>query len=206
MSQISSETDKNILNIYDSYCENYNVSIDNSYNGVLIFPSHCKLNAPSSYLFAIINNIDHLKFIYKLSPSPSKIGQIKEKHFKEGFSFMLSLINSFSQYLPFTYDINLGFVTANPMFLGTGITIKVKMSNLSMNTMKHLESCSKYIMSGYVKVSKLNNNSIELINKRTIGISEVELFSKMKKTIRDILNYDSNIKINTTNTNKEKKK
>ena len=119
---------------------------------------------------------------------------------------MLSLINSFSQYLPFTYDINLGFVTANPMFLGTGITIKVKMSNLSMNTMKHLESCSKYIMSGYVKVSKLNNNSIELINKRTIGITEVELFSKMKKTIRDILNYDSNIKINTTNTNKEKKK
>lgn len=203
ISQISNETDKNVLNIYDTYCEKYNIDVDNSYNGVLIFPSNCKLNAPSTSLFGIINNIDHLKFIYKISPSLSKIGQIKEKHFKEGFSFMLSLINSFSQYLPFIYDINLGFVTANPMFLGTGMTIKVKMRNLSVGTMKHLDSCSKYISLGYVKVSKLNSNSIALLTKRTIGISEVELFSKMKKTIRDILNYDS--KINSINTKKDKK-
>ena len=115
----------------------------------------------------------------------------------------MRFINEIAREIDFVYDINLGFITANPSFLGTAIVMTFTLSNLSYYTVSHLDMASKNIAKGYVICEQISSTSVSVRNKRTIGLSEVELYAKMKKTIRDIISFDNSSKKDQSNKKKK---
>ena len=192
LTEINEEANEKSINVFNAYKDEYKTHIDPSAKGVIIFPS---LNANKrstviTSLIGIVNNIDHLKFVYKVSPI-IKSNIINETHFKDAFAFILRFINEITREIDFVYDINLGFITASPSYLGTAIVLTFTLSNLSYYTVSHLDMASKNIAKGYVICEQISSTSVSVRNKRTIGLSEVELYAKMKKTIRDIISFDN---------------
>ena len=204
LSEINEDSNEKNINVFNTYKDEYKTRIDPSAKGVIIFPSlnSNKRSTVVTSLVGIVNNIDHLKFIYKVSPL-IKSNIINESHFKDAFSFILRFINEITREIDFVYDINLGFITANPSFLGTAIVMTFTLSNLSYYTVSHLDMASKNIAKGYVICEQISSTSVSVRNKRTIGLSEVELYAKMKKTIRDIISFDNSSKKEQSNKKKK---
>ena len=202
-------TQNKIETVYDRYKDDYNILSETTYKyntdkAIIQYQLNTNVNfkefTPRCY--GIVNNIDNFKLIGKLSSSTTK--SLNEFDFREIYVWMLSYINQLSQYVKFSYHTHLGFLTANPSHLGTAISISITFKNLHKNTINDIENTSIFFKKKLVKYDKTSNT---LRNIRTVGLSEVELFSKVKKTIRDIIEYDNKQqKVNNNNTLNKKKK
>ena len=143
---------------------NNNLDIDFPNNrGVL------KIN--KDYIYGLVNDLDHLKFIYKF------INISNEKHkISRDMVNLLKLVNEINKYIPFEYDNKFGFFTSNPLFLGTGMKIKIKimLNNINEENIKNYQNDKIFTLK--ILEKKENNSMILLIeNKVSIGLSETEL-------------------------------
>lgn len=140
-------------------------------------------------LFAVVNDMDHIRFIL----------HIKELREKFGFSLfsLLKIVNEFSKHIVFSYNIKLGFLTTNPRYLGTGLKIKLtlKLNYLNKKALEeYLEENNNDQFEYHViedsDCIEDNSYQIEVRNKTTIGVSESELLTNLLAYLDNILLQD----------------
>ena len=200
---------ENNLKLYDD-----NLYIKN--RGVIQFDS--------DNIFALINDIDHIKFFLSAYNNPGE--KLNENLFN-----ILKTVNEFSKQIKFLIDENYGIITSSPKFLGTGliveIEIKVKMLNEILDKVCK-EANESLFGNSYNTKNKVNEFSYQIIsddvdgkivkvwNNITIGKSENEILGDIlyfisqifmvdkklnKKQENDIIHDNQNIEINDNEIN-----
>ena len=141
------------------------------YRGVLKF-----INNP--FIFGVVNDICHIKFCISMQNPKGKISN----HLVQ----LVKINNEFFRYLKFNYNKQIGFMTASPIYLGTGmrIEIKIKLEKLKINDVQILLNNTEF-------VAEEKDNGIILINKVTIGHSETELLCRVLEYVKKIIDEDS---------------
>ena len=139
--------------------------------GVLKF-----LNNP--FIFGVVNDICHIKFCISMQHPKEKISP----HLVQ----LVKINNEFFRYLKFNYNKQIGFMTASPIYLGTGmrIELKMKLEKLKINDVQTILNNTEF-------VAEEQNDGIVLINKVTIGHSETELLCKVLEYVKKIIDEDS---------------
>ena len=102
---------------------------------------------------------------------------------------LLKIVNEINKYIPFEYDNKFGFFTSNPLFLGTGMSIKVKLiiNNSDEEKIQNLQDNNK-IFTLTILEKKENKSMILLIeNKVSIGLSETELLCSLLFYLKNII-------------------
>ena len=99
---------------------------------------------------------------------------------------LVKINNEFFRYLKFNYNKQIGFMTASPIYLGTGmrIELKMKLEKLKINDVQTILNNTEF-------VAEEQNDGIVLINKVTIGHSETELLCKVLEYVKKIIDEDS---------------
>ena len=141
------------------------------YRGVLKF-----INNP--FIFGVVNDICHIKFCISMQNPKGKISN----HLVQ----LVKINNEFFRYLKFNYNKQIGFMTASPIYLGTGmrIELKLKLDKLKINDVQILLNNTEF-------VAEEKDNGIILINKVTIGHSETELLCRVLEYVKKIIDEDS---------------
>lgn len=167
----------------------------NFYDKDLVIPNRGVIQFDYENVYAIVNDIDHIKF-YLNANNPSD-------KFNEYLFNLLKVLNEFSKHIKFNTDNRFGVVTACPKYLGTGlvinVTIKVKMFK------DKIENLNRSINSVFVNEGKINEFSCDIVkddvngrvicirNNVTIGKSENEIFGDLVHFISKILQEEKNI-------------
>ena len=138
--------------------------------GVLKF-----LNNP--FIFGVVNDICHIKFCICMQNPQEKISP----HLVQ----LVKINNEFFRYLKFNYNKQIGFMTASPIYLGTGmrIELKLKLDKLKINDVQTILNNTEF-------VAEEKDDGIVLINKVTIGHSETELLCKVLEYVKKIIDED----------------
>ena len=176
---------ENNLQLYDE-----NIKIKN--RGIIQFDS--------DNIFAIINDIDHIKFYLSSFNNPGE--KLNENLFN-----ILKTVNEFSKQIKFLNDENYGILTSCPKFLGTGliveIEIKIKMLNEALD--KICKEANESLLNNNNNKNFVNEFSYKIIkddvdgkivkvwNNFTIGKSENEILGDILYFISQIFMVDKNI-------------
>lgn len=131
--------------------------------------------------YIILNDMDHLRF-----ESFEKSGDVNKMFFN-----ILLFTSQYDKHVKFSYDKQLGFITSNPDYIGTGLIIEVVIQ------LKHLINDEKklnefFVNEGNFKYEILNKAEglIKLRNHSTIGFSENDLLGNFIVLINDIMEHD----------------
>ena len=172
--------------------KNNNLTIEhnndlNKFNIDTDFPDYraiIKFN--KSNIFAIINDIDHIRIEYNLS-NPKEDYDITKDIYN-----LLKILIDLNKLISFEYDDKFGFLTANPDYVGTGINAKakIKLKNLKENEIKDwIEDKKLY------NYKEIDNNDdgkiIEINNIQSVGLSETEILGNLMFDIKDIIENDN---------------
>ena len=132
-------------------------------------------------IFAIINDFDHLKL---------KI-VINDDKLQAKFIKLLKICNEFSKSLSFIYDKHLGFLTAFPDYLGSGMVTrsKLKLTNLIHDEEKLRNITEQYEFS--YKIDDRDQAIVEIQNKYTVGRSEIDLLGNLICLINKLIEHDN---------------
>ena len=98
---------------------------------------------------------------------------------------LVKMNNEFFRYLKFNYNKQIGFMTASPIYLGTGMRIELKMK---LNKLRFEDVKKKLENTEFV--AENNNDGILIINKTTIGESETYLLCKLLENVKNIIKND----------------
>ena len=141
------------------------------------FPNHRGLiQFQKDNIYAIINDIDHIKFYYCSS-------EIKEGcNIGKEFVNLIKVMNEFIKYIKFEYDNKFGFFTSCPRYVGTGMKIKVDLSLPNVNK----EDMDLWILEKGYKWNK-KGDLIELENVKTIGLTETEMLCNLLFYLKDVI-------------------
>lgn len=130
--------------------------------------------------FIVLNDLEHLRII-----CTEKSGEINKI-----FMNLFTLVNSLAKNLKFSYDKKLGFVTANPECIGTGLVMEalIEIKNLIKDEAKFKlffkENVFRY------EVVNRDEGLVKIKNHVTIGYSENDLLGNFVLLINDILEHD----------------
>ena len=172
--------------------KNNNLTIEhnndlNKFNIDTDFPDYraiIKFN--KSNIFAIINDIDHIRIEYNLS-NPKEDYDIT----KDIYNLLKTLID-LNKLISFEYDDKFGFLTANPDYVGTGINAKakIKLKNLKENEIKDWFEDKK--LYNYKEIENNDDGKIiEINNIQSVGLSETEILGNLMYDIKDIIENDN---------------
>lgn len=148
------------------------------------FPKHRGvIQFNQEFIYAIINDVDHIKFFLS--------SQIPLNSLHKHFFNLLNVTNEFSQHLKFLYDIELGFLTSSPRFLGTGLLLKIriKLGSLKKEAIADVFNNKEFAWS-IIREAENNQLQVELVNKYTIGYSETELLMKLLLYLQKLFLFD----------------
>lgn len=181
----TSETMK-LLSTKYNYVHLYHRDEMIKYNFDTDYPNYRGLITFSAYdnICGVINDGDHFKLFLNLEKTTPK-------EFDQLFLNLLEFTNLFSRHINFKYDMKLGFLTSNPEYLGTGLSLKINLLFYSIpyekivSFLKHKELNCSLISSNKV------GYSICLFNRVTIGISETELYSCFLTYISELIKLDN---------------
>ena len=147
--------------------------IDTDYpknRGIVIFT-----NLP--YIYGVVNDICHIKFCISMKNPKEKMSP----HLVQ----LVKINNEFFRYLKFNYNKQIGFMTASPIYLGTGmrVELKLKLNKLKINDVQNILNNTEF-------VAEEKNNEILIVNKITIGKSETELLCNLLDYTKKIIDKD----------------
>ena len=172
--------------------KNNNLTIEhnndlNKFNIDTDFPDYraiIKFN--KSNIFAIINDIDHIRIEYNLN-NPKEDYDITKDIYN-----LLKILIDLNKLISFEYDDKFGFLTANPDYVGTGINAKakIKLKNLKENEIKDwIEDKKLY---NYKEIENNDDGKIiEINNIQSVGLSETEILGNLMYDIKDIIENDN---------------
>jgi protein-arginine kinase len=132
-------------------------------------------------IFAVVNDLDHLKLkIY-----------ISDEKLQAQFIKLLKISNEFSKSLNLIYDKHLGFLTACPDLLGSGMVTKskIKLKNLILKEELLQQLTTKYDFS--YNILDKDEAFIEVQNKFTVGRSEIDILSNLICLINILIEEDN---------------
>ena len=139
-----------------------------------------------SNIFAIINDIDHIRIEYNLN-NPKEDYDITKDIYN-----LLKILIDLNKLISFEYDDKFGFLTANPDYVGTGINAKakIKLKNLKENEIKDwIEDKKLY---NYKEIENNDDGKIiEINNIQSVGLSETEILGNLMFDIKDIIENDN---------------
>ena len=139
-----------------------------------------------SNIFAIINDIDHIRIEYNLN-NPKEDYDITKDIYN-----LLKILIDLNKLISFEYDDKFGFLTANPDYVGTGINAKakIKLKNLKENEIKDwIEDKKLY---NYKEIENNDDGKIiEINNIQSVGLSETEILGNLMYDIKDIIENDN---------------
>ena len=157
----------------------FNIDVDYpDYRGIIKFNK--------SNIFAIINDIDHIRIEYNLN-NPKEDYDITKDIYN-----LLKILIDLNKLISFEYDDKFGFLTANPDYVGTGINAKakIKLKNLKENEIKDwIEDKKLY---NYKEIENNDDGKIiEINNIQSVGLSETEILGNLMFDIKDIIENDN---------------
>ena len=139
-----------------------------------------------SNIFAIINDIDHIRIEYNLN-NPKEDYDITKDIYN-----LLKILIDLNKLISFEYDDKFGFLTANPDYVGTGINAKakIKLKNLKENEIKDWFEDKK--LYNYKEIENNDDGKIiEINNIQSVGLSETEILGNLMFDIKDIIENDN---------------
>lgn len=127
-------------------------------------------------LSIMVNEEDHLREQYI----------VKGFHLREAFDYMNKIDDGLQKYLGFAYDPRLGYLTACPSNVGTGMRASVLMflpglerSNSLKNLLPSLKASGMTVRGMFGEGTKAEGFSYQVSNERTMGVSEQEILEQM---------------------------
>ena len=150
------------------------------------------------HIFAIINDVDHLKFFLNDKPLLENIQNELDDYFE--------IIDIFSNKFNFCKSERIGFLTSSPRFVGNGLLIRVTfpLDYINKEDLDIYFENSEFIYKIVREGENKENNVVEIVNKITIGISERKIVFKLLNYLKKIFYNASNRRM-TKNFNFEKK-
>ena len=144
---------------------------DVAYKGVIRFEKE--------NVFAIVNDVDHLKVFY------SRQSAIEDVNLGKELVNLIKVMNEFCKYVKFEYDNKFGFFTACPRFIGTGMHMEVKLKLDKMSK----EEINAWIEGKGFKWRYVQGKDKQVLmeNKATIGKTETEMLCNLLFYVRDVL-------------------
>lgn len=135
----------------------------------------------------MVNEEDHLREQY-IS---------KEFNLKEAYEGLLSLDDRLASVLDFAYDKTLGYLTACPSNLGTGMRASVMVflpgltySGALKKLIPKLRREGMTLRGAFGEGSKAEGDLYQLSNERTLGLSEMEILEKVSATTMSICDLE----------------
>ena len=137
-----------------------------------------------------VNNIHHLTVIQNLDNTSDILGM---------FDRMARALNHIESHCPYAYDNHYGYVTTEPMFIGTAmrIDIHVKLPKLStMDRDKITEIQTKHSCSHRFIVNEenpLDEHVYQFTNVSRIGKSERQMMQDVFNCIRELFDAENSL-------------
>ena len=108
--------------------------------------------------------------------------RVNNGNFPRAIERALSLIRSLNNRFEFSHD--LGYLTSSPDLIGTGLRIKVVVNSTSVTQKQNFEHFEG------VNLKFVSSDSLEISNKKTLGVSEVEVIGFVYKVAEFIVNEE----------------
>ena len=139
--------------------------------GIILFT-----NLP--FIFGVVNDICHIKFCISMQEPKDEISYYLTR--------LLKVNNDFFRYLKFNYNSQIGFMTASPIYLGTGMRVELnlKLQKLKFNDIQKVLNDSEFVV-------EEKNGCFTLTNKITIGHSETEILCNLLGITKKIIDMDN---------------
>ena len=139
--------------------------------GIILFT-----NLP--FIFGVVNDICHIKFCISMQEPKDEISYYLTR--------LLKVNNDFFRYLKFNYNSQIGFMTASPIYLGTGMRVELnlQLKKLNFNDIQKVLNDSEFVV-------EKNNGCFTLTNKITIGHSETEILCNLLGFTKKIIDMDN---------------
>ena len=138
------------------------------------------------HIFAIVNDLDHLKFFL--------IDNVNLGEIQKEINDYFEVIETFSKKFPFCKSNRVGYLTSSPRFIGNGLLIRVTFL-LDYVQKEDLEVCldgSEFIYKIIRDSENKENFIVEIVNKITLGISERKLIFKLLVCLKNIFGIGRN--------------
>lgn len=136
----------------------------------------------------MLNEEDHIRFQ----------GITDGLNLKEAYNYVDKLDDLLEEKLEYAFDEKLGYVTACPTNLGTGLraSVMIHLPALTMNNeivglLKGLTQVGMTIRGLYGEGSQGEGNIYQISNQVTLGLSEEEILTKLTGVINQIINQEN---------------
>ncbi|MBE5756707.1 MAG: ATP--guanido phosphotransferase [Clostridiales bacterium] len=119
---------------------------------------------------------------------------------KEGYEKLNKIDDELSKKLSFAYDERLGYLTACPTNLGTGLRASVMMflpalteSGKIRNVIKRVKELGLTVRGVYGEGSKAEGYTYQISNEVTLGVTEEEIIDTITETAKEIAELEKRI-------------
>lgn len=116
---------------------------------------------------------------------------------EDAFSNATVIDDKIEKNFDYAFNENLGYLTASPSHLGTGMkaSVRIHLPALTMseeinNVLKSLTQIGMTIKGVYLDGTKSYGSIYEIYNKVSLGISEEEIISNLKETVLNIISEE----------------
>jgi len=99
------------------------------------------------------------------------------------------------QNLDFAFDRHFGYLTSDPSYCGTGITISVE---VSMPLLSRQTRFSRILRNLRVQCERISTDCVLISNKDRIGLSEAEVFANFAGSIDKLISLEESLAANKT--------
>jgi len=117
---------------------------------------------------------------------------------EEAFKSAISIDDKIEQSFDYAFDETLGYLTASPENIGTGMKASVMlhlpaltMSEEIKNISKSLNKLSLNIKGVYLDGTKVYGNFYRIVNKVSLGLSEEDIITKLKEEVLNIVKEEN---------------
>lgn len=149
------------------------------------------VNSPQT-LSIMINEEDHLR-LQAIKPG---------LQLKEAFSELSKVDDILSEKLNYAYDEELGYLTACPTNLGTGLRASAMLhlpglvlSNQIEPVLKAVSKLGLAIRGFYGEGTESLGNLFQISNQSTLGESEIDIVSRIDRVIRQVITHEENARL-----------
>lgn len=116
---------------------------------------------------------------------------------QDAFSNATVIDDKIEKKFDYAFNENLGYLTASPSHLGTGMkaSVRIHLPALTMseeinNVLKRLTQIGMVIKGVYLDGTKSYGSIYEIYNKVSLGISEEEIINNLKETVLNIISEE----------------
>ncbi len=147
---------------------------------------------------ALINDEQNLSIMINEEDHLREQCIVKGLNLRDAYQTMAKIDEKLSQTLKFAYDEQLGYLTACPTNLGTGLRASVMLFLPALTLSGKINDVIRFasprgltVRGMYGEGSKAENYTYQISNERTLGITEEDVLEVTENVVRKVIEYEA---------------